>query len=243
MRLSPSTLNLFLECPKCFYMELKMGIHRPQGPFPSLPGGMDGLIKKYFDKYRLLGQMPPEIEGRVEGAQLFPDVEVLNQWRNWRTGLSYQDKETGATLSGALDDCLVQDKKYMPMDYKTRGYDVKEGGERFYQNQMDSYDLLLQKNGFKTAGWAWLIYWIPKEIQNSKGKTQNYNSKIKNTASLFEENNSNSAWVRFVIDPKKMKTDADSALKVFRDAVKLLEGPMPKAHSVCTFCSWASAPS
>jgi len=209
-----------------------MGIHRPQGPFPSLPGGMDGLIKKYFDKYRLLGQMPPEVEGRLENARLFPDVEVLNKWRNWRTGLAFQDGETGAMLSGALDDCLVKDGKYMPMDYKTRGYDVKEGGESFYQNQMDSYDLLLQKNGFKTAGWAWLIYWIPKEIKNQK-------SKIKNTASLFDEK-SDGAWVRFQIVPKKMKTDADSALKVFRDAVKLLEGPMPKTHSACTFCSWAS---
>ena len=50
MRLSPSSLNLFLECPKCFWLRMKMGVHRPMGPFPSLPSGMDGLIKTYFDK-------------------------------------------------------------------------------------------------------------------------------------------------------------------------------------------------
>jgi len=43
IRLSPSTLNVFLECKKCFWLAQVKDIHRPRGIFPSLPGGMDFL--------------------------------------------------------------------------------------------------------------------------------------------------------------------------------------------------------
>ncbi len=171
------------------------------------------MIKKYFDKYRLLGKLPPELEGRVGGAELFPDIEVLNKWRNWRTGLSYTDEETGAELSGALDELMVKDGKYIATDYKTRGYDVKEGGENFYQNQLNCYSLMLMKNNMPDAGFAWLVYWIPKEV-------------------------SEGGMVKFAIDLKRVKTSTSDALKTFREAAKLLEEPMPQSHSACSFCSW-----
>ncbi|ODS30309.1 MAG: hypothetical protein SCARUB_04585 [Candidatus Scalindua rubra] len=87
IRLSPTTgLNLFRNCPRCFWLHYNKQVRRPRGIFPSLPGGMDLVIKKYFDRYR--GKLPPEIEGKVEGC-LMPGVELMNKWRNWRTGLEY----------------------------------------------------------------------------------------------------------------------------------------------------------
>ena len=64
--LSPSALNLFLECAKCFWLEKNRGIHRPAGAFPSLPGGMDAVLKKYFDK--------------VTKTQIFVDLWNLKEW-------------------------------------------------------------------------------------------------------------------------------------------------------------------
>ena len=147
IRLSPSTLNVFLECPKCFWLEHVKDIHRPRGIFPSLPGGMDLLIKKYFDRYRNVGKLPPELDGKLDGAELFADQELLNKWRNWRNALAYQDPESGATLSGMLDDLGLQPDKrlFVPLDYKTRGFDVKEGGENFYKNQLNCYGLCFEK--------------------------------------------------------------------------------------------------
>src|SRR3989344_1041789 len=162
IRLSPSTLNVFLECPKCFWLGQAKEIHRPRGIFPSLPGGMDLLIKKYFDKYRNVGKLPPELVGKVGGVQLFADQELLSKWRSWRSALIHEDPESGATISGMLDDLGVDNGFYVPLDYKTRGFDVKAGGEAFYQNQLDSYGLLLRENGLKTADHAYLIYYIPK---------------------------------------------------------------------------------
>ena len=218
IRLSPSSLNLFLECPRCFYLEQKEGVKRPRGPFPSLPGGMDLLIKKYFDRYRMRGSMPPEIKGKVEG-ELFPDIEVLEKWRNWRTGLRHDDTELGASLVGALDDCLIHENRYIPLDYKTRGFDVKENGVNYYQNQLDCYAFLLDRNDLPSAGYAYLLYYIPREVNEGGAVT-------------------------FSVEPYKVATNSSRAGKTFRDAVALLRGPLPEeGHSVCEFCRWGASES
>jgi hypothetical protein len=215
IRLSPSALNLFLECRKCFWLEHVKGIHRPRGIFPSLPGGMDLLIKKYFDKYCNVGKLPPELAGKVGDVQLFADQELLSKWRSWRSALAHEDPESGAIISGMLDDLGVENGFFVPLDYKTRGFDVKVGGESFYQNQLDTYGLLLRENKLKPADHAYLIYYIPKEV-SEKG------------------------MVRFDIVPKKVAINPDNALKILRGAVSLLAGPMPETHSECAYCSWGS---
>ena len=102
IRLSPSALNLFLQCPRCFWLDKNKGIKRPRGIFPSLPGGMDTVIKKYFDSFRVKGDMPPEIKGKITG-KLFSDIKTLEEWRNWRkSDLCYEDRESNAILVGAL---------------------------------------------------------------------------------------------------------------------------------------------
>src|SRR3989344_4933328 len=85
-RVSPSKIGELLECPRCLWLFYREGLARPDGIFPSLPGGMDGILKAYFDKYRDTGKLPPEIAGKVEG-KLFTDAEQLNQWRSRFGGL------------------------------------------------------------------------------------------------------------------------------------------------------------
>ena len=113
--LSPTALGTFKNCPRCFWLEKTKNIKRPRGIFPSLPGGMDAVIKTYFDKFREGGTLPPEIADHVEG-QLVPDQALLDKWRNWRVGLSYEAKGLGVTLSGGLDECLISNGFYMPLD-------------------------------------------------------------------------------------------------------------------------------
>ncbi|MBD3282317.1 MAG: hypothetical protein GF387_01795 [Candidatus Portnoybacteria bacterium] len=217
LKLSPSTLNLFLECPRCFWLHINERIHRPRGPFPSLPGGMDDVIKVYFDKYRDQEKLPPEIEGKVEG-HLFPDTKLLNKWRDWRTGLEYTNEALETTLFGALDDCLEteenKEKKYIPLDYKTRGYPPKEGdSEKYYGNQLSCYSLLLEKNGYPTTGFGYLVYYYPKKVKE-KGS------------------------VSFHVKTIKIKADPEEAAKTVKDAIKLLHGPIPSHHSECEYCIW-----
>ena len=210
-KLSPSKLNLFLECPLCFWLN-EQGVHRPAGPFPSLPSGMDLAIKRYFDGYRAKGQLPPELKGKVEG-KLFDDLNLLNVWRNNRKGLSWTDDD-GNILMGAIDDCLIDGKNFIVVDFKTRGFELKEDSTSYYQNQLDCYALLLEKNGMKHPGFAYLIYFIPLEIKEH-------------------------GEVKFDIQIKKMHVDSQRALKTFNNALKLLKGKRPTKHSECKFCAWA----
>lgn len=210
-RLSPSKLNLFLECPLCFWLN-EQGVHRPSGPFPSLPSGMDLAIKKYFDKYRVKGELPPELKGKVVG-KLFEDLDLLNVWRNNRKGLSWTD-ENGNILMGAIDDCLFDGKNQIVIDFKTRGFALKEDSTEYYQNQLDCYALLMEKNGYKHPDFFYLIYFIPLEMKEH-------------------------GEAKFDLQVKKMNVDSKRALKTFNSALKVLSRKRPAKHSECKFCAWA----
>jgi len=213
-RLSPSSLSIFLNCPRCFWLDKNQGISRPRGIFPSLPGGMDRIIKDYFDEYRRKGQLPPDLQGPdFEGVRLFQDQTLLERWRNWRTGLSFRDEE-GHTLMGAVDDVLEKDKQVIPFDYKTKGSPTTlEDAKKYYQHQLDIYALLLDANGYKTAGFSFLLYYSPGRCQE-KGN------------------------VKFDVKPIRLETDIHRARKLFRDALELLKGDLPGAAPNCEYCAW-----
>lgn len=213
-QLSPSSLSLYNDCKRCFWLQLKHKIYKPRGIFPSLPGGMDGVIKVYFDKFRNTKPgLPPELIGEVAG-KLYTDQARLNGWRSRTGGLFYIDKKQNAKLLGLLDDCLQDGEVCIPLDYKTRGYPPKDDTSGYYQHQLDIYEFLLQQNGFKTKGLGYLVYYHPVEVRED-------------------------GVVQFEITPKAMKSDPKRAKKLFDDALKLLQSDTaPKPGDRCEFCPW-----
>ena len=211
LKLSPSTINLMLECPRCFWLEKHKVWKRPAGVFPSLPGGMDMVLKKHFDKFMERGQLPPEIReyGLENGYTLFNDKAKLEIWRNNRKGIQYKDKTSGIILMGAVDNLLTKGKKIIVLDYKTRGYPLKEDTHEHYQAQMDIYNFLLRKNGYDTEDYAYLLFYYPREVSETG---------------------------ELIFDTKliKIKTDAKKGGQYFKDAIKLLEGDCPK--QTCEWC-------
>ena len=110
MKLSASTLKIFQECPRCFWLHIHKRILRPRGPFPSLPSGIDRVLKAYFDTYRQQGVLPPLIDGKLKGTLA---TSALT--------LGFDDARTGATLWGKLDDAVIlPDGRVAPLDHKTR---------------------------------------------------------------------------------------------------------------------------
>lgn len=211
--LSYSSLALYLECPRCFWFEKVKKIKRPPSIMPSLPSGMDEVIKRYFDRYRQSGELPPELRGKVEGT-LIADQELLEVWRNWRKGVRYTDPGTQAQLMGALDDCLTLDDAYIPLDYKTRGYPIQPNTPRYYQNQLDTYTLLLAENGYNHLSYAYLLFFHPLEC-TERGE------------------------FRFHAEPVKVKTDPERARKIFLSAVDILmRDEPPEVGPSCQHCPW-----
>lgn len=216
LALSNSRLGLYRECPRCFWLEMNAGIKRPDTIFPSLPGGLDLLFKRYFDRFRDRGELPPEVKGKLPG-RLLPDARTIDRWRDWRRGIRYSPAWGDVEVMGALDECLVDDADcYYPLDYKTRGYAPKADSHTFYQDQMNLYTLLLEGNGHKTQHLAYLIYYHPIEVKED-------------------------GLIQFQVDVQGVPTDPAAAEALVKDAVAILHGPVPQTAASCGFCRWSSA--
>lgn len=212
-KLSPSSLSLMKGCPRCFWIQMNKGIKRPDGIFPSLPSGMDRILKTHFDCFRDKGKLPPELKDLGKGIALFGDAELLETWRNNRKGIRWTDDE-GNILFGAVDNILEKGKKLIVLDYKTRGFPLKEDTAEHYHDQLNIYNLLLRKNGYETEDYAYLIFYYPDCVH---------------------ENGS----VDFHTEIVKMKISIKDAEDYFRKAISILTGEMPHASEECSYCKWA----
>lgn len=207
-------MNLFKECPRCFWLEKHKEWKRPSGIFPSLPSGMDKILKIHFNKFRDKGLLPPEIyeNGYCKGMKLFGENEkelaLMKQWQNNFKGIRHEDNK-GNILSGAVDNILKKGSKLIVLDYKTRGFPVKEDTHKHYQLQMDSYNYLLRKNNWKTEDYTFLLFYVPTEVTET-------------------------GEVVFDTTLKKIKTNPENAEKTFKKAIKCLEGECPGKG--CEWC-------
>ncbi len=152
IKLSPSTLNSFLDCPKCFWLAKVKGVGLHGGPMPTITNGMDRMIKEYMNRYRPKGKILPFLEGKVPGKL----IEFLSKTLKTEIG--------GNALSGKLDECLVlTNGEHAPLDHKTKGFAPKEDHQvhEAYQLQMDCYTLLLEMNGHKINNTGYIVYYYP----------------------------------------------------------------------------------
>lgn len=215
INLSPNSLNLYLECPACFYLDKKLGIRRPP-PYPyALNSAVDALLKEEFDAYRKRRESHPLIEENKIDAHLFGNQKLLDQWRDNFQGLRYYDAELKATLFGAVDDVLeFRDGSLAVLDYKSTGSKVANVYDRF-QLQLDAYTFLLEKNGYKTKRKGYLAFYI---VDKENGFVDRLPFRKK------------------VIE---IDTNPSDIYEIFKDAVILLrEEKVPKHSEDCLFGQW-----
>jgi len=209
-KLSPSALKQMQECPRCFWLAKHKVWRRPSGPMATLPSGMDRILKHHFDKFMEKGKMPPELceDKTCKGLKLFDNIELLNKWRVNFKGIVWEDKK-GNILHGAVDNMLVKGKKLIVLDYKTRGFPLKEDTAKNSQLQLDVYNFLLRKNNYETEDYGLLLFYMPKEVTKT-------------------------GEVIFDTELVKMDVDVKNAESVFNKALKLLNGDCPKDS--CDWC-------
>src|SRR3989338_8950191 len=116
------------------------------------------------------GKLPPELcdNSECKNLKLFDDKELLKEWRNSRKGLWFEDKE-GNILHGGIDNMLVNktNNKLIVLDYKTRGFPLKEDTHAHYQDQLDIYNLLLRKSDYETEDYAYLLFYNPDKVNEN----------------------------------------------------------------------------
>src|SRR3989338_7534335 len=94
-RLSRSKIDLFLNCPRCFFIDNKLGTARPKGyPF-NLNSAVDALLKKEFDIHRVNGTTHPLMKAyKLDAVPLNDDR--MDAWRDaLKRGVEYKHPQTG----------------------------------------------------------------------------------------------------------------------------------------------------
>lgn len=162
-KLSRSKLDLFMSCPRCFYLDNRLGLSRPPGfPF-NLNSAVDTLLKKEFDIHRAKGEKHPLIEKYGVDARPVGHDE-LNVWRENFKGVRYTDPETGLMITGAIDDLWIDSKgNYIVVDYKATSKSgeieaLDQDWHDGYKRQMEVYQWLLRKNGLTVSDMGYFVY-------------------------------------------------------------------------------------
>lgn len=163
-RLSRSKIELFTECPRCFYLDNKLGTARPRGPSFTLNSAVDTLFKKEFDVHRALGTPHPLMT--EYGIDAVPFVHKnMDTWRENFEGIEFFHEETGFTISGAVDDIWVTPEgELIVVDYKStskpgtiKTLDDSSWNAQ-YRRQMGVYQWLLRKNDFPVSSRGYFVY-------------------------------------------------------------------------------------
>ena len=118
-RISRTKVDLFITCPRCFYLDVRLGIKRPPGfPF-SLNSAVDTLLKAEFDQYRKEQLPHPYITKTGLNAVPYSHPK-LDIWRNNFKGVSFVHEETGFEVFGAVDDLWIDllTQEIIVVDYK-----------------------------------------------------------------------------------------------------------------------------
>jgi len=160
-QLSRSKLDLFLECQRCFFEDVAQRNPRPPIPAYSLNNTVDALFKREFDEYRARGE-PHPLFARVSLDAVPLQDPRLNDWRDYRKGVRWDDPVTGWTLYGAVDDLWRgSDGRVIVADYKATATDRTlntAGLYPQYRRQADVYQFLVAQQGYAVDERAWFVY-------------------------------------------------------------------------------------
>lgn len=161
-KLSRSKIDGFLNCPRCFYLDRRLGVGQPPGyPF-NLNSAVDALLKKEFDIHRAAETRHPLMENY--GIDAVPLAhEKLADWRNNFHGVQYLHKPTNLLIFGAIDDVWVSPKgEVIIVDYKATSKDsevtLDAEWQIGYKRQMEIYQWLFRQNGFKVSDTGYFVY-------------------------------------------------------------------------------------
>jgi len=213
-KLSRSKIELFQDCPRCFWLDMNKGVKRvPPAPY-TINTAIDGLLKQEFDVCRESGTAHYIIKKYSINAIPYKCAEI-NKWRHNFTGVQFHHKPTDFLVFGAVDDVWVNPEgELIVVDYKATGakeYKIYDS----YKRQMEVYQWLLIQNGYKVSKTGYFLFAkVNKEGGFEEGKL---------SFDLFlEPLEGDSSWIEGAIT----------------NASKLLEASIPDSNPECIYCQF-----
>jgi len=161
-KVSRSKIELYKQCPRCFWLDVRLKIKQPSGPPFNINKAIDELFKKEFDGYRVKGEPHPiMIEYSVDAIPFAHDK--LDDWRETFVGIQVPHKPTNLLVFGAVDDLWVAPNgEVMVVDYKATAKDkevsISSGWQISYKRQIEVYQWLLRQNGLPVSDTGYFVY-------------------------------------------------------------------------------------
>jgi RecB family exonuclease len=161
-KLSRSRLENFIRCPRCFYLDRRLGIDKPSMPGFTLNSAVDALLKKEYDVYREKGEPHPLMVDNGVDAMPYQH-EDLEVWRENFKGLQCHHPETNFIITGAIDDVWIQpDGQLYIVDYKSTSKDgevsLDDAWKESYKRQMEIYQWIMRNMGFDVSDTGYFVY-------------------------------------------------------------------------------------
>lgn len=156
-KLSRTKIELFIDCQRCFWLDVKQGVKRPAPAPYTINNAIDWLLKEEFDVHREKGSQHPVMKKNKIDAIPFVH-ENLNKWRHNFTGVQFEHEATGFLVYGAVDDVWVNpDGELIVVDYKATGAKQHQIYDS-YRRQMEVYQWLLRQNGFEVSPTGYFVF-------------------------------------------------------------------------------------
>jgi CRISPR/Cas system-associated exonuclease Cas4 (RecB family) len=224
-KLSRSKIELFMQCPRCFWLDARLRIKRPSGPPFQINKAIDELFKKEFDVYRAKGEPHPLMSDNQIAAVPMQHAD-LDKWRHNFTGVSTLHQPTNLYIFGAIDDVWVNtDGELIVVDYKatakTAEVTLDADWQVTYKRQMEIYQWLLRQNGFPVSNTGYFVY------TNARMDLDGFNDTVEFRTKIIPYTGSDS-WVGPTIE--KMKACLEGVIPAVGTSVMGGE---------CEFCAYA----
>ena len=221
-KVSRSGIELFLECPRCFYINHRLGIRRPSGPPFNINSLVDRLLKKEFDVHRVNGTAHPLMQQyRIDAIPY--QHPMIGEWRENFKGVRVHHVPANLIVTGAIDDLWLNPAgEIMVVDYKATAKSgevtIDAEWQQSYKRQMEIYQWLVRRQGLSVSDTGYFVYCNGQDAQAFDGR-------IEFAVKLLPYTGSD-CWVE----------DALGDLKRC-----LLDEDIPDRPEDCEFCGYASA--
>lgn len=222
-KVSRSGIELFVECPCCFYLNNRLGIKRPSGPPFSINKAVDTLLKKEFDVHRANATTHPLMKNYGIDAVPFQH-EMMDEWRENFKGVRYHHELTNLLITGAVDDIWTNPKgELIVVDYKATAKESEVNldaeWQDGYKRQMEIYQWLLRRVGFKVSNTGYFVYC------NGRTDREAFDGKVEFDITVLPYKGKD-GWI-------------EETLFEIKDC--LMSSKIPKVTNDCEFCGYAKA--
>jgi CRISPR/Cas system-associated exonuclease Cas4 (RecB family) len=205
-KVSRSKIELFMQCKRCFWLDVRLKIKRPEGAPFNINKAIDTLFKKEFDSYRLQALPHPLMTDNQIKAIPYAH-EKLDDWRENFVGVVHVHQPTNLHVFGAVDDLWVNEAgEIIVVDYKATAKDkevsIDSGWQISYKRQMEVYQWLLRQNGLAVNDTGYFVY------ANGRSDLAAFNNRVEFRTKVIPYTG-NDAWVEPTLLAMKQCMDGD----------------------------------